>query len=225
MQDYLNVVLVDPVKAMAVKIWGYIPAIAGAIVILVVGWLIAKFIEALIARVLKAVKLDEASEKAGIANVLAQGEIKMTLSELIGSLVYWLIILVVIATTLDALNLKIASELMSRLVGYVPNIIAAIFILILGAFLGNFVSTIVRTAASNAGMQNAKLLSSIAQTVIIIFSVIIAIEQLQIATTLIVLSINIILISFGIGCALAFGLGCKDIAGKAVQDMLNKIKK
>lgn len=225
MQDYLNVVLVDPVKAMSVKIWGYIPAIAGAIVILVVGWLIAKFIEAIVARVLKAVKLDAASEKAGIANVLAQGEIKLTLSELIGAIVYWLIILVVIATTLDALNLKIASELMSRLVGYVPSILAAVFILILGAFLANFVGAIVRTATGNAGIKSGKLLAQITQTIIMIFAVIIAIEQLQIATTLIVLSVNIILISIGLGIALAFGLGCKDIAGKYMQEMINKLNK
>jgi len=223
--DYLNVVVVDPVKAMSVKIWSYIPAIAGAIVILVVGWLIAKVIEALIARVLKAVKLDAASEKAGIANVLAQGEIKMTLSELIGAIVYWLIILIVIATTLDALNLKIASELLTRVVGYVPNILGAVFILILGAFIANFVGTIVRTAGNNAGLKNTKMLSQLASTILIIFAVIIAIEQLQIATTLIILSVNIILVSIGLGVAIAFGLGCKDIAGKFMQDTINSMKK
>jgi hypothetical protein len=223
--DSLNVVVVDPVKAMSVKIWSYIPAIAGAIVILVVGWLIAKVIEAVVARILKAIKLDAASEKAGIANVLAQGDIRLTLSELVGAIVYWLVILIVIATTLDALNLKIASELLTRVVGYVPNILGAVFILILGAFIANFVGAIVRTAGNNAGIKNTKMLSQIAQSILIIFAVIIAIEQLQIATTLIVLSVNIILVSMGLGAAIAFGLGCKDIAGKAMQDMINSMKK
>jgi len=223
--DYLNVVVMDPVKAMSIKIWSYIPAIAGAIVILVVGWLIAKVIEALVARILKAVKLDAASEKAGIANVLAKGDIKLTLSELIGAIVYWLIILVVIATTLDALNLKIASSLMTRLVGYVPNIIAAVFIMILGAFVANFVGTIVRTAGNNAGLKNTKMLSQLAQIVLMVFTVIVAIEQLEIATTLLVLSVNIVLVSIGLGIAIAFGLGCKDIAGKFMQDTINSMKK
>ena len=205
--DYLNVVVVDPVKAMSVKIWSYIPAIAGAIVILVVGWLIAKVIEAIIARVLKAVKLDAASEKAGIAGVLAQGEIRMTLSELIGAVVYWLVMLIVLATTLDALNLKIASELLTRVVGYVPNILGAIFILILGAFVANFVGAVVRTAGNNAGIKNTKMLSQLAQTILMVFAVIIAIEQLQVATTLLILSVNIILVSIGLGSAIAFGLG------------------
>jgi hypothetical protein len=221
----LTLIVVEPMKALAVKMLGYIPAIAGAIVILVVGWLVAKLIEGVVVRVLKAIQLDSASDKAGIANVLAHGDIKMSLSELIGAILYWLVILVVLATALGTLNLTVAADLISRLVEYVPNILGAIFILIFGAFLANFVATIVKTAASNAGLANAKILSKITQTVLMIFAVVVAIEQLKIASALIVLSINVILISVGIGIALAFGLGCKDIAGKFVQDVVNDLKK
>lgn len=223
--EWLTFVVVDPVKAMLVKIFGYVPSLAGAIVILVVGWLVAKLIEAVIVRLLKAIRLDAVSDKAGITAVLAQGDIKVSLSEIIGALIYWVIILVVLATALSALNLGIAADLITRLVEYVPNILAAIFILVVGSLLGSFVSTVVRTAASNAGIDKAKLLAQITQTVIVIMSVIIAIEQLKIATTLIILSINIILMSIGLGIAIAFGLGCKDIAGKTVQDIMNKMKK
>lgn len=223
--DWVTFVVVDPVKAMFIKIWSYIPAIAGAIVILVAGWLIAKVIEAVIVRVLKSIRLDVASDKVNISNVLAQGEIKLSLSELIGAVIYWIVILVVIATALNALNLTIAAELISRLVGYVPNILGAIFILVLGMLLANFVASIVRTSASNAGIGSAKLLAQITHTILVIFAVILAIEQLKIASALIVLAVNVVLISVGIGLALAFGLGCKDIAGKAMQDMLNKMKK
>jgi hypothetical protein len=86
------VIVADPVKAMLIKIWGYIPTILGTILILVVGWFLAKLIETIVARVLKIVKLDQASEKSGIAAMLAQGEIKATLSELIGGLIYWVVI-------------------------------------------------------------------------------------------------------------------------------------
>ncbi len=223
--DWLTFVVVDPVKAMLVKIWSYIPAIAGAIVILVVGWLIAKLVEAIVIRVLKAVRLDTASDKAGIANILAQGEIKLSLSELIGAIIYWLVILVVIATALNALNLAIAADLISRLVAYVPNILAAVFILVLGSFLANFVATIVRTSASNAGLKRSKLLAQITQAVLVIFAVIIAIEQLKIASAVLVLAVNIILMSIGLAIAIAFGLGCKDIAGKFISDVVNNLKK
>ena len=223
--DWLTFVVVDPVKAMFIKIWSYVPSLAGAIVILVVGWLIAKVVEAVVVRALKAVRLDVASDKAGISNVLAQGEIRLSLSELIGAIIYWLVILVVLATALNALNLAIAADLISRLVAYVPNILGAIFILVLGTFLANFVSAIVRTSASNAGLNSAKLLAKLTQTVLVIFAVIVAIEQLKIASALIVLAVNVVLISIGLGLAIAFGLGCKDIAGKYMQEIVNNFKK
>ncbi|MDD5427944.1 MAG: hypothetical protein PHI58_01765 [Candidatus Omnitrophica bacterium] len=223
--EWLTFVVVDPVKAMLIKLWGYIPAIAGAIVILVLGWLIAKLIEAVIVRVLKAIRLDMASDKAGVSNILAHGEIKLTLSEMIGAVIYWIIILVVIATALGTLNLTVAADLMSRLVDYVPNILGAIFILIVGAFVADFVANVVRTTAGNAGLKKASAIAKMAKVLIVIFAVVIAIEQLKIASTLIVLAVNIILISIGIGIALAFGLGCKDIAGKFVQDVINDFKK
>ncbi len=223
--DNLNVVVMEPIKVMAIKIWSYIPDIAGAIVILVVGWLLAKLIEAVVVRILKAVRLDLASDKVGISKVLAQGDIKLSLSEIIGGIIYWLIILVAVATMLDALNLKVASELISRLVEYIPSILAAVFILIIGSFLANFIGTIIRTAGLNAGLKNAKLMAQISQVILMVFTVIIAIEQLKVATALLILSINIILISIGFGAALAFGLGCKDIAGKFMQDVINKTNK
>ncbi len=223
--DNLNVVVMEPIKVMAIKIWSYIPTIAGAVIILVVGWLLAKLIETVASKALKAVRLDMVSDKIGISKILAQGDIKMSLSELIGGIIYWLVILVAVATTLDALNLKMASDIISRLVEYVPNIIAAVFIIVIGSFLANFIATIIRTAGSNAGLKNAKLLSQISQIILMIFTVIIAIEQLKVATALLVLAVNIVLISIGLGIALAFGLGCKDIAGKFMQDVINKTNK
>ena len=223
--EWMTVVVADPVKAMLIKIWSYIPTLLGAILILVIGWMIAKLLEGIVVRVLKAVRLDVASDKAGVSNILAQGDIKLTLSELLGAIVYWLLVLVIIATALNALNLTVAASLISRLVEYVPNIIGAIFVLVLGSFLANFVASIVRTSASNAGIERAKLLGQITQTAVITFAIIIAIEQLNIATALIALAVNVILASIGIGIALAFGLGCKDIAGKFVSDLINKLKK
>jgi len=223
--DWLTFVVVDPVKAMAIKIWSYVPSLIGAAIILIIGWLLAKFIETIVVRALKALKIDSLTEKAGINKVLAQGDIKANVTEIVGGLIYWLIILVVIATGLNALNLTVAATLMSRLIEYVPNIIGAVFVLILGACLASFIGTIIRTTASNAGISNAKFLGNIAQAVLVAFAIVIAIEQLNIATALITLAVNIILASIGLGIALAFGLGCKDIAAKAMNEFLNNLKK
>jgi len=223
--DRLALVVADPVKAMLIKIWSYIPVILGVIAILIIGWLIAKVIESIVARVLKAIRLDVASDKAGISNILAQGDIKLTLSEVLGAIVYWLVMLIVLVTALNALNLTVAADLLSRMAEYVPNIIAAIFVLVLGSFLASFVASIVRTAASNAGIETARMLGQITHTILVIFAIVIAIEQLKIATALIALAMNVVLASIGLAIALAFGLGCKDLAAKFMSEFLNKMKK
>jgi len=223
--ERMMIIVADPVKAMLIKIWGYIPTLVAALIILVVGWLIAKLIETIAIRMLKMIRLDGISDKAGITKVLAQGDIKVSLSELIGAIIYWVVILVSVATALNALNLVIAADVLSKFIKYIPNVLGAIFILVLGMFLANLVSTIVKTAAGNAGINNAKGLAEIAKWILVVFAVVAAIEQLGIGVAILNLAVSIILASIGLGLALAFGLGCKDMAAKTLSDMVNKLKK
>ena len=223
--ESFTVIVVEPVKAMLTKILGYIPTIFAAILILVVGWFIAKIIETIVARVLKLVKLDMASDKAGISDILSKGDIKTTLSEVIGAIVYWVVILIVIATAMNAMNLTIAADILSRLVAYIPNILGAIFIIVLGTLLATFVASIVRTTASNAGIENSKTLAEVTKIVLVVFAIIMAIEQLGIGVAIINLAVSIVLASIGLAIAIAFGVGCKDIAGKTIADMMKKMGK
>jgi uncharacterized protein YacL len=121
--------------------------------------------------------------------------------------------------------LTVAADLLQRIVLFVPNIIAAVFILIVGMFAAVLLRNIVRVAASNAGIAQANMFGNITEVVIMVFVAAVALEQLQIGSRIIDLMISIILGSFGLGFALAFGLGCKDIIGKSVGDFLSKLKK
>ena len=218
-------VVIEPVKNMLSRAGEFIPTLVGVLLIFVVGWIIAKAIQGIVTKILKAVKLDNIAEKAGIQNFLLKGDIRYSLAELVGVLVYWLAMLIVFVAALNAFNLTIAAQLLDKVVLYVPNVIAAIFILVIGMFLATLVGTVVKTAAANTGISQSKLLSQIVQVVIVVFAIAIALEQLQIGTAIVALSFNIILASVGIAISLAFGLGCKDIAGRAVQDFLDKLKK
>lgn len=217
-----KIIIIDPIKETLAKIGTFIPILIGILVILVIGWLIAKAVQRLVTRILKLVGLDVASEKAGIANFFAKGEIKYTLSELVGMLVYWLVMLIVFVTAVDALGLKIAAQLLDRIVFYIPNVVITIFILCLGIFAAGFLGSIVRTTAMNAGVVFARLLGQISQLIVIVFTIALALEQLNIGTRVITLSINIVLGTIGLACALAFGLGCKDIAAKFILSLIEK---
>lgn len=218
-------ILVEPAARILDGIGRFLVNVLLVVIILIIGWVLSKVIKALVTKLLRAVKIDELSDRIELDSMLAKGGIQYSLSELIGVVVYWLTILITFVVAINAVGLTIAADLLNRIVFYIPNVIAAIFILIAGMFLGSLLKNIVKAAASNSGIAQANLLGKIVEIVIMVFAVAIALEQLSIAPTIIQMTISIILGSFGLGFALAFGLGCKDIVAKSVSEFLDKIKK
>lgn len=202
----------------------YIPQLVGAIILLIIGLLIAKAIEKVVVQILKLARFDVLSEKAGIASILAKGEIKQTLSELLGVVVYWLLVLVSVIIALNAVGLT-AAGFLDQVAAYAAKVVLAIFVLVLGLFFAALIGSIVRTAASNAGVATAKNLGQITQIVIVVITVLTVMPMLGVRTTIIDLAISILLASAGLGLALAFGLGSKDVAGRIVSEFVDKWKK
>lgn len=202
----------------------YIPQLVGAIILLIIGLLIAKAIEKVAVQILKLARFDVLSEKAGIASILAKGEIKQTLSELLGVVIYWLLVLVSVIIALNAVGLT-AAGFLDKVATYAGNVVLAIFVLVLGLFFAALIGSIVRTAASNAGVGTAKNLGQVAQIVIIVITVLTVLPMLGVRTTVIDLAISIVLAAAGLGLALAFGLGSKDVAGRIVSEFVDKWKK
>ncbi len=219
-------IFLDPTKAILAQLGYFLGNLLLVILILVVGWLISKFIIKLgITKIAKLLKLDELSGRIELDDVLAKGGITYSLSDLIGIIFYWLALLITFVVALNAAGLTVAADLLQRVTLFVPNIIAAIFILIIGMFVAVIVRNIVKTTASNAGISHANLLSKTTEVVIMVFVIAMALEQVQIGARVVELTISIILASFGLGFAIAFGLGCKDIVGKAMGSFLEKVKK
>ncbi len=216
--------VMEPAQAMWVRIMQFVPTLVSVIIILVVGWIIASAVQKIITRFLKLARLDTLSEKIGIANILTKGDINYTLSEIVGVLIYWLLMLVVVLTAVNTLQLTVAAELLNRVILYIPNVIASVFILVLGIFFSNILANMVRTAAANAGIQQARSLAQFTQVIIVIFTIVEALSQLQIDTTIIQLLLKAIFASLALGVGLAIGLGCKDMAGRYVGQLLESFR-
>ena len=218
-------ILLEPGKALLYQVGSFFVNILLVVVILIIGWVCAKVIRDLLTRCLKAIKLDQLSERIELDNILSKGGISNSLSELIGVICYWIVLLVAVVASLNAVHLTVAAELLNRMIIYVPSVIAAIFILILGMFVATLLSNIVQTATNNAGLSESRILSKIVQALVMIFAIAIALEQLNIGAKTIHILIGITVGSLGLAVALAFGLGCRDIAEKFVSEFLDKIKK
>jgi hypothetical protein len=214
----------EPAKQVLSQIGSFLVNVLLVIIILIIGWIISKLIKALVVKLLQTVKLDDLSDRIELDSILTKGGIRYSLSELIGVVCYWLALLVTFVIAVNAVGLTIAADLLNRVVLYIPNIIASLFILILGMFVATLLSNIVQTAASNAGLAQGKLLGKVAEGVVIIFAVLITLEQLGIGDKIIEIITGVVLGSLGLGAALAFGLGCRDIAEKFVSDLIEKIK-
>jgi len=219
-----QLILVEPAKTVMTQISQFLINLLLVIVILIIGWIVSKTLKLLVSKFLKSIKLDEFSERIELDSLLSKGGISYRLSDLIGVIFYWLGLLVTFVVAVNAIGLTIAADLLNKVVLYVPNIIAAIFILVLGMFVATMLKNIVQTAANNAGLSQSKLLAKLVEVIVVIFALTIALEQLGIATRIIELMISIVLASLGLGLALAFGFGCQDIAKKFVNDLIEQLK-
>jgi len=218
----LTTVVTGAWNAFAIKITAFLPALIGAIVIFVAGWIIARLVRLAVVKLLKLVRFDKATEKTGVQEFLKKGEIVKAPSEIIGSLVYWFIMILVIIASLDALGLPIISELLDKIFVYIPNVVAAIIVLVLGLLLGNLLSAVVRTAASNAGLKNADGLGQLSLYAIVFFSGAIALIQLGIGEEVVEAAFGLVVGTAALALALAFGLGGREVAAEYLKRWLEE---
>lgn len=215
-------VVVDSLRSFLTQLGGYLPRLLGALIILSVGWVVARWIRSRVAKVLRAVRFDEVSKKSGIDEVLRQGGVSLTMNGVIAGLIYWLIMLITLLAAIDSLGLAVASDVLNQVVLYLPNVVVAVLILIFGALFGNLIRGIVGTYLVNAQVGGAKVISAIAHYAILIFAASVALVQLGIGRELVTSAFQIAFGALCLALALAFGLGGRDWASRQIEKTLRK---
>ena len=196
---------------------GFLPALVGAILILVLGWIISGFLAGLIERGLKMVGFEHAANTTGINGFIERGGSGWTASKVVAEIVKWFIRLVAIQAAAQILGMERISEIITAILLWLPNLIVALAIVVIGALIAGFVAGIVRASTSEMGLGNPDLLAGVARYAIIAFAVVAAVDQLGIAetvvNTLFVMTIGALALAFG----LAFGLGGQGVAAQMTQ--------
>ncbi len=194
-----------------------LPQIALSLLLLVVGWLVARITRRLAIRVLRLLHVEELAEKAGVEGFLVQGGVRYTTVTLIAGILYWMILFATFVAFLNVLGIGAAADLLDRLVGFVPNVVLAVAILLFGALLARIVGTIVYTYLNNIGSAAAEPIAALARYAMLIFVVALAAEQLALNSEILVSGFQI---AFGAVClalALAFGLGGRHWAARVLD--------
>jgi hypothetical protein len=200
-----------------VRFVSFLPVFIGAVLILIIGWFISGLLARLIESALKAVGFEGLVERSGIGEFIRRSGTKLTTSGVLATLVKYFIFLIFVQAAANVLGIPQLTEITNRIILFIPNVIIAMAIIVIGTFIAQFLSGLVRSSVSELGVGNPNLLAKLTQYAVIGFAVIAAVDQLGIAATL----INTLLIgligSVALAIGLAFGLGGRDVAAQITQ--------
>jgi hypothetical protein len=203
------------------RIVNFFPNVLGAFLILLVGWIVAILLERLIDQLLRVIGVQGLSEKIKVEDGLKKMNIKKDLSGLIAALVKWIVLIVVFLSAAQTLNLPSVADFFAKILNYVPEVVSAAAILLIGVALANFLSSIVGGVARGADLGYADLIATLIKYAIVIFAFLAALVQLGVATVLVQTLFTGFVAFAAIAAGLAFGLGGQESA----RDFLDKLQK
>lgn len=204
--------LVNAMSTMWNSVGVFIPRLFGALIVVLLGFVVAKLLDTLLSKLLAKLGLDRLMAGAGLTKLLSRVGIQVSVSTLIGKIVYWFVLLIFLVSAAESLGLERVSATLDVFALYLPKVFAAALVLLAGVLLAQLAASLLRGAAEGIGLEYASSLGRIAQAMVIIISISVAIGQLEIKTDLLNNVIAIVLISIGLAMALAMGLGSRDIA-------------
>jgi len=199
--------LLEPIRAILTQVGVFLPKLALALVVLIAGWLLARLARFAVARGLRAINFNVLTERAGMDGFLKQGGIQSDTTDIFAVLVYWLVVFIALVIAFNGLGLTYITDLLGKVVLFVPKVIVALLIIAFGGYFALFVGNTVSTYCRNVGVKDGELLGKLAQYAIIAFVVLMALDQVSIGGDVIRHSFLILLGGAVLGLALAFGIG------------------
>ena len=210
-------VLLEPVRAFLVQVGDFLPRLAIALVVVIVGWFVAKAAKFAIVKGLRAFNFHVLTQRAGLDGFLRDGGIRTDTTEILGLLVYWLVILGALVIGFNSLGLAYVTDLLGRVILFVPKVMVALLVLAFGAYFARFIANAITAYCRNVHIQDADLLGRLAQYAILTFVVLIALDQVNIGGDIVRQSFLIVLAGVVFALALAFGLGGKEWAAELLE--------
>ena len=195
-----------------------IPRVFGFLVILVIGWLIAGLLAAAVAALLRAVRFNDLAQRSGLAGFVHNMGVRTDPAGVLADIVKWFVRLIVLVVAFDALGLPAVSSILQQFLLWIPNLVVAVVVLVIAGLAANALGDLIRGSAAQAGFDNPDLFATIARVAIWGFGIVIAVNQIGIAQTLVNTLFMGLVGALALAIGLAFGLGGRDTAGQIVQN-------
>lgn len=216
MMEFLNLIL-EPLQEVFVKFKVFLPNLVAMLVIMVLGFILARLIKAVLVKFLIAINFDSWSDRMGFTTLMRKGDIWAKPSATLGGVIFWLLVILTLMIGLSALNIPAVDSLVEQFFSYVPRIFSSAMILIVGYVLAGFISQGILIAAVNSGYHYAKLLAEAIRTLLMVLILAMAMEQLQIAPSIVLAAFSIIFGGIVTALAISFGVGGIDAARRMIE--------
>lgn len=210
-------VLLEPARSLLQQVGAFLPRLLLALVVLVVGWLLAKTLRLIVVKALRAFNFHVVTERAGIDSFLQQGGSERDTTDLIGWGAYALAILASLIVASNSLGLSEVTDLLGRIVLFLPRVLVALLVLVFGSYFAQFVGGAVKGYCKRVAISDGDLLGRVAQYGIMTFVVLLAVDHLDIGGGLIQQTFLILLAGVVFAAALALGLGARDRAARLIE--------
>ena len=222
------VVASDIVRNSLMTLWGgvalFLPQFIAAIVVFLVGWLIAELLGKLAYHVVKILHVDNALGKVGFRQALERSVFRLDTPTLFYELVKWFFVVVFLMAATNILGLIQVSEFLRTVVFYLPNVIVAMVILLIGILVAKFSEGLVKASVKAAGLMSANFLGALTKWAVFVFSLLIALAQLKVADDIIKIVITGLIAASALAMGLAFGLGGVKHAEQMIGDLRRRIE-
>ncbi len=219
MIDEVQETVLAPMMGLWTKVASFLPNIAAAVLLLVVGYFVARLVGTLIAKLLKKLGLDRITESSGIASAVQSTGIDASASQVFGKIIYWLIFLTFMISAADTLGLPRVSSTIDDFVLYLPKLLGALLVVIIGLSAAHLVRTAVETAAQGMNLDYGRALGTVIYMIMVIVIISLAIGQLEIETELLNQVVSIFLLAIAAAVALSLGIGTRTISSNIVAGL------
>ena len=216
MMDFLNLIL-EPLQEVFLKFKVFLPNLLAMLVIMALGIVLARLIKVILVKSLIAINFDSWSDRMGFTTLMRKGDLWAKPSATLGAIMFWLLVIVTLMVGLSALKIPAIDNLVGQFFGYMPRVFSAAIILIIGYVLAGFISRGVLIAAVNSGYHYAKLLAEAIRTLLTVLILAMAMEQLQIAPSIVLAAFSIIFGGIVVALSISFGVGGIDAAKRMIE--------
>ena len=222
MNDNIDGLIVEPFRNLLDRLLEFIPHLFFAILIFITGLVLAFIIKYLVRAILRVGGIDRRSEKWGLPAQLHKWGITGDFSDVIGRIIFWLLVLFFFTLSLNALDVADLNVLLSRFFLYLPNFFVALVIIFAGYLLSNFLARAALVWAVNTGLSMARMVGRFVQLLTMLLAVTMALEQLGIGRTAILIVFTVLFGGVVLAFALAFGLGGRHAAREFIERRLGE---